>query len=223
MKEEVCKIKINKKLFYFPKSSAHDVKSLILENEYALNIELMDALKERGNITIIDIGAGIGTYSFLMATLLKKATIYAYEPMLDSFFYLNKNTKQFKNVKICPKAVISSDKKNMFKGKHNLECCSFFDLGEQKTDDVVEVKTIHPKDLIPNKAEILKIDTEGCEVDILKHINIDNFDIILLEYHSEKDRKTIDRILKNFVLFGAKTLMPQRGVLKYINKRVMKK
>ena len=81
-----------------------------------------------------------------------------------------------------------------------------------------KVKTIHPKK-IPTSATILKIDTEGCEVDILKNLNVDNYDLILLEYHSEEDRREIDKLLKNFMLLGCKTEILNRGLLKYINKK----
>ena len=67
--------------------------------------------------------------------------------------------------------------------------------------------------------DVLKVDTEGCEVQILESLGsrLDRIDYVLLEYHTEQDRRAIDQLLAKFHLFGAHTLIPGIGTVKYMH------
>ena len=95
---------------------------------------------------------------------------------------------------------------------------SFYDIGEQTTN-TVEVETKAP-DVLP-KAHIVKIDTEGSEVDILARMASLDFDAIMLEYHSEANRRKIDALLQDYVLAGGHIRHPNRGTLKFAHKRLI--
>ena len=45
------------------------------------------------------------------------------------------------------------------------------------------------------------------------------FDVVLLEYHSEANRRRIDRLLADYVLVGGQVRGPHRGVTKYVHRR----
>jgi hypothetical protein len=71
--------------------------------------------------------------------------------------------------------------------------------------------------------DILKIDTEGSEVPIINSLSLrlNDIGIVMLEYHSEIDRRKIDHLLMDFKLFGSSSSMIGIGTLKYINKRLV--
>jgi hypothetical protein len=67
---------------------------------------------------------------------------------------------------------------------------------------------------------LLKMDTEGCELEILRSITsrLNDLAIIFLEFHSESQRREIDRILEaTHTLFSGKITDPHRGTLGYIH------
>jgi hypothetical protein len=106
----------------------------------------------------------------------------------------------------------------LYLGRNNCGEASFYDIGEQTTD-TVEVETRAPS-VLP-KAQIVKIDTEGSEVDILARMASLDFDAIMLEYHSEANRRKIDALLQDYVLAGGHIRHPNRGTLKFAHKRLI--
>jgi hypothetical protein len=108
----------------------------------------------------------------------------------------------------------------MYRGLNNCGESSFFDLGEQ-TKDAVTVK-IEPPSVLP-RGQILKMDTEGCEIEILSGIKNIDFDVILLEYHSDRNRRMADELLRDYVLVGGEARTAHRGVLKYMHQRLVPK
>ena len=89
--------------------------------------------------------------------------------------------------------------------------------GEQATA-FVEVETRSPS-VLP-KAHIVKIDTAGSEVDILERLGSFDYDVILLEFHSEENRRKIDALLGDFFLVGGEVRHLHRGTLKYMHRNL---
>jgi methyltransferase FkbM-like protein len=104
-------------------------------------------------------------------------------------------------------------------GRNNCGEASFYDVGEQSTI-TVEVETRAPSAL--PKAHIVKIDTEGSEIDILSGMTSLDFDVIMLEYHSEANRRKADELLEDFLLVGGEIRSLHRGTLKYFHRRLVK-
>lgn len=48
-----------------------------------------------------------------------------------------------------------------------------------------------------------------------------DFDAIMLEYHSEANRRKIDALLQDYVLAGGHIRHPNRGTLKFAHKRLI--
>jgi hypothetical protein len=67
--------------------------------------------------------------------------------------------------------------------------------------------------LLPN-ANIVKIDTEGAEIEILENMVIKP-DVYLIEFHSAYNRRKIDNILHDYTLMSAEILRPNYGIVKY--------
>src|SRR5262249_3974511 len=75
-----------------------------------------------------------------------------------------------------------------------------------------------------DRVSLLKIDTEGAEVPILRDLAevLERTDAVQLEYHSEDDRLEIDKLLSDrFLLYAAQADHAHRGTLTYVAKEVV--
>lgn len=173
-------------------------------------------LKIDPNPIITDIGANIGLFTVWAINRWPDSIIYCYEPLKANFNLLKENVSSLDNINIYNCAV-NAPSSNIYLGKNNCGEASFYDLGEQiaETEKVDNISS----DELPN-CHILKIDTEGCEVDIItKYLNKhDAPKIIMFEYHRDHDRKILDDLLTllSYKLFGGKIHYFDRGTLKYI-------
>lgn len=173
---------------------------------------------------IVDIGANIGAASFYLKDSYPDAALYAFEPSKASFELLQRNLSDFNNVHLY----------NF--GLHELDATARLYLGKldgisdsvipglDVRDEFVEVELksaageLHRLDL--RDIDLLKIDTEGCEVPILRSMVkwLSTIKVIYLEYHSELDRQMIDLILhRSHVLYASRATNPHRGELTYIS------
>jgi hypothetical protein len=57
-------------------------------------------------------------------------------------------------------------------------------------------------------------------VDILERLGSFDYDVILLEYHSDANRRKIDALLGDFLLVGGEVRHLHRGTLKYMHRRL---
>ena len=68
--------------------------------------------------------------------------------------------------------------------------------------------------------DVLKIDTEGAEVDILEGMvdYLPKTKVVMAEYHKEEHRKKIEAYLEGFILYSAE-IQDLRGIgtVKYAN------
>lgn len=171
---------------------------------------------------ILDVGANIGCTVLLFQALYPNAEIFAFEPEREAFKYLTHNTSFLKNVHRCPFGLCDRDGvARLFKGKgtsttnsigrssHNTE--HYEDVPVRRLSSFLAEQQI-------SRVSLLKIDTEGMEVPILRDIEpyLDRVDGICLEYHSERDRLEIDRLLTDrFMLCHANASLVHRGTVAY--------
>jgi FkbM family methyltransferase len=195
----------------YPEGMAPHIQQ-VFNNEYAIpGYTKVDPV-------ILDIGANVGAFAIWAFTKWPEATIHCYEPNPSNFEYLKNNLESIHPTKkyiLHNVAVGDPEHNKLFLGKHNCGECSFFQLGEQ-TDSFIPVITISPKEL--PEANILKMDTEGSELNILEGLNVNLYDAITFEYHRESDRRDIDLQLIDFDLVHGFIRCKDRGVLSYIKK-----
>ena len=168
---------------------------------------------------ILDIGANVGSFAAWALERWPGCHVHCYEPLPDNFALLKKNLApvEGKSVSLYNFAVGNPELTRLHLGRNNCGEASFYGIGEQATA-FVEVET-KPPSVLP-KAHIVKIDTEGSEMDILERLGSFDHDVILLEYHSEANRRKIDALLGDFFLVGGEVRHLHRGTLKYMHRRL---
>jgi len=164
--------------------------------------------------TILDIGANVGAYTLRCSAKWPGAKIAAYEPVRETFNELLKNVGKLRQITAWDIAVRSHcGPDNIFIGDHSVTS-SFHQRGRQTQ----LTETVHCQDAmdIPG-AELVKIDTEGCEVEILERLDLERTRAVVVEYHSEADRLVISGSLatSGFKLLQAVPGSAVHGVLKF--------
>jgi FkbM family methyltransferase len=170
---------------------------------------------------ILDIGANIGSFAVWAIGRWPGCLIQCYEPLPANFELLEQNLANVEGATVTLHnfAIGNPARTRLFLGKNNCGEASFFDLGEQ-TAESVEVVAKSP-DVLP-RANILKVDAEGSEIEILGGIETIDFDAVLLEYHSDQNRREADALLRDYLLVGGEIRGLHRGVLKYLHRRLMR-
>lgn len=181
---------------------------------------------------IIDVGANEGHFILKVRALVKNAIIIAIEPNKEAFDILKKNIKE-NNIKKCfllREALSSKNGIQIFeKVKGVTQVGSLHIIGKkwfgnnriEKIKVKVTTLTSVLKKFDIKKVDILKIDSEGSELDILKGGNPILGDIkkIVVEFHSQHLRRAIiSYLVKN----GFELLFDEKDNYKdlyFINKR----
>jgi FkbM family methyltransferase len=180
-----------------------------------------DVPYEHGAPMILDIGANVGSFAAWALQRWPGAHVHCYEPLPDNFVFLKRNLGSLEGTSVSLNnfAVGDPKLKRLLLGLNNCGEASFYDVGEQSME-AVEVETRAPS-VLP-KAHIVKIDTEGSEVDILSRMTPLDFDVLMVEYHSEANRRKVEKLPGNFFLVGGEIRGVHRGTLKYFHERLVK-
>jgi FkbM family methyltransferase len=170
---------------------------------------------------IVDIGANVGGFAIWALSRWPGGFVHCYEPLPANFTLLAENIGQLSGsqVALYPFAIGDPARRRLFLGRNNAGEASLYELGEQSSE-WVEVETKAP-DVLP-RADILKIDAEGAEMDILSRMGTIDVDVLMLEYHSEANRRAVDALLVDYQLIGGAVYAPDRGILKYAHAKMMR-
>ena len=174
-------------------------------------------------LTVVDIGANVGLFTLYIRLLRAGTTIHCFEPVPDTVVLLKANLNDMSGIHVHPYGLSNITGRTAMHlhpyntGENSLKSTST-QSGQLIEIEVQDAEAAFRRIQLID-IDILKIDTEGCEVEILEslHFRLQRIGIILLEYHSEADRRKIDRLLGNFVLFEACVARPGLGLLKYAN------
>lgn len=161
--------------------------------------------------SILDIGANIGAFSRWSTYRWPGCTIQCYEPVKQNYNFLLENTKDNPNIE-CHNVAIGQiqERKMIYYGLQNCGECSFI-KGDQQRDYGEEVE-VYPASLLPY-ADIVKIDTEGYELEIITNLSFQP-DLFLLEYHSIQQRNAIIEYLNDYTLIEYSMMSKPAGLIK---------
>lgn len=135
--------------------------------------------------TVIDIGANIGTFS-IFALMNGAKKVYAFEPNIENFNTLVKNTKQFPNIIPINKAINSPGIKTCYTVLDDVLCqVKNDDSSEHNTECMSLEEAIN---ITGEETVAVKIDCEGSEYDIFLPTSdntLNRIKIIYSEFHND--------------------------------------
>lgn len=163
--------------------------------------------------TVLDVGANIGGFTAWYLERNPDAEVTAFEAHPDNCALFRFNTPHFRNVTL----------HNM--GVRGAGCAAEDTLtvgtnsGEHsfKFAGLLGVKVPCIAANLLGSHEFVKLDCEGCELEILESYDLSKTRAVALEYHSESDRAAITSLLTSagFTQLSHEPLAAGRGVLKF--------
>ena len=174
---------------------------------------------------ICDVGANIGATSVFFALNYPNSSIFSFEPTSINFNLLKKNIKEFSNINAYQFGVYNENKfQDIYIDRTSPGRNSIFQ-NWNKGNLIEQIQLINLSQFLEEKqlgsVDILKIDTEGCELPILLSLKkyIPKIKVIYLEYHSKKDRDDIVELLKKTHTLGREVLVG--GSRKKVNEKLI--
>jgi FkbM family methyltransferase len=142
--------------------------------------------------TVLDIGANIGAFALRAHREWPVAKVICYEPMPFNIEQLRQNTStDWCLVESCAVSATSGEK-DIYVG--DMFVTGGFTKGVRQTNQRIRVQCIAASSL--PSCDLLKIDTEGSEMEILQNVDLKNTKVIMLEHHSIGDAATIKQMLR---------------------------
>lgn len=143
--------------------------ALLLDRGYEMQTTKLFQDLVKPNMRVVDVGANIGYYTLLAAKLVgSKGKVWAFEPEDENFADLKANValNGYRNVGLFKKAV--SDKNGTFvlflskdSGGHSL-------VRYKYVDREMVVEAVRLDSVVKGKVDVLKTDTEGNEIAVLR-------------------------------------------------------
>lgn len=219
MQVETVNLKINGQTVQlsFDKASGFVVKEILVDKVYP-QVPFLSGVE-----TIVDIGANVGISCLYFHFLYPSARIHAFEPGAEALALLERNAKPFPMIAIHPFGLWTQDTEASL-NKSAFSCVEdSLGFGGCKVDGNETIRLHHAANALQEcgleRIDILKIDTEGCEVALLTQL-LGRWQprAVYLEYHSEADRRKLDGLLQDYLLFSSHARRPHRGELCYVLK-----
>ena len=202
-------------LFCCPESMRpHADKVLAGEYDLPARLELIEAPR-----AILDIGANVGSFTAWARAKWPAATVDAFEPWPENALCFEKNHSHDERVFFQPRAVTAAlGTLRIYKGRNNCGESSAYNLGQQLHDEYEDVQTVPAGRL--HGADFVKIDTEGCEVEILDRLDLSTTSVVAYEWHGLDRRDKCTAIMHylpsnhhgSFMLVRTDETGPARGV-----------
>ncbi|MGH9227183.1 MAG: FkbM family methyltransferase [Acidimicrobiales bacterium] len=150
---------------------------------------------------VFDVGANCGAASVHFARHHPAAQVHAFEPGWEARSYLERNVASLPNVCVHPFGLSSADREaRLYHGDDDLGKASLIprkvNLDESEPVELRAGGTWAAEQGI-QRIDILKVDVEGCEVEVLEGLGdlLPTVKLLFVEYDSRRARKALGRLL----------------------------
>ncbi len=173
---------------------------------------------------VMDIGANVGAASVYFSLVYPDATIFSFEPGSRAYRLLRANTEARPNVHAHNFGLFSSNLEvPLYRGTYDSGMSSIAKSeSTRETSDPITLRSVREwlEENSISTVDILKIDTEGCEVPLLEALKdlLPSVKVIYLEYHNDDDRKEFDRLLGDTHLLMYGHMLVHLGEVTYVAK-----
>jgi FkbM family methyltransferase len=177
---------------------------LILKETIYDDVYRLSDLEGEGPKLIIDVGAGIGSFSILAASKFPRATVLAFEPYPPTFALLQANVtrNEVPNLEIHPLAVGTQESYSLRRTTQSATASAWAGSGSNR-GEIVPVRGSSLDPFVPaGEVDLLKIDVEGGEIDVLESLATSlsrRVKRLAIEYHDhlvESSSSTVARMLR---------------------------
>jgi FkbM family methyltransferase len=175
-------------------------------------------------LTILDIGANVGSFTLWANMRWPSSTIHAYEPQPETFRLLEENVQGLSNVHCHNVAIYPADQATIpffsrwaGDGEAGIASIMASTFASISPEHLVDVKTLQPGAL--PQADVIKLDVEGSEYHILSGMNVTLASLILLEFQFSRIRNAIKLLLANDFVLEQEISEPWEDILQYADYR----
>jgi FkbM family methyltransferase len=151
-------------------------------------------------LSILDIGANVGSFALWADLRWPGSTINCYEPNPGTFAYLKRNTAGHTsitahNAALFPGARAREPFFSRFDGDGEAGLASYATdtFRTEIVKPAFEVDVLHPAHI--RSADIVKLDIEGGEADVLAHLDLSQTSLVLAEFQNRKNRTAMQSTL----------------------------
>lgn len=176
----------------FPEAM-RDAVTYVLSGEY-------ESGHDGSGLTILDIGANVGSFALWASMRWPGSTIHCYEPNPGTFEYLTRNTRGRADIHCTNAAIFPGGMKTarLFSrfagdGESALEAYVGDTFREGLERDTFEVAVVAPEAL--PRADIVKIDIEGGEAAVLAVLDLSGTSLVLGEFQNGRNRAEMQATL----------------------------
>lgn len=177
---------------------------------------------------VLDIGANVGATALLFRLQYPRCPLYAFEPAPSTFAYLAENVAALDHAQALNVGLFDRDAETrLYTGDvsiTNSMGVSALNGGDRYENVRVWRASRALDELGIDRITLIKMDTEGSEVPILRDLEdrLDRVSALFIEYHSERDRREIDAMLaERFMLYSASASRPHLGTVGYVAREIL--
>jgi len=198
------------------------VQEIFEQHEYGI----LAPRGREGPRRVLDVGANVGLFAVYTKLKYPDSIVHCYEPAPGTLPLCEANTAAFAGVTIHPYGLFNRDRTaTLHLHGHNTGRNSIHHLPGASGSTPITLRDAGAEwdRLGWDAADVLKIDTEGCEVEILESLGprLALVDYVLVEHHFDADRRRIDALLGDFELFGSRLYAVGTGTAKYVHSRLV--
>ena len=175
---------------------------------------------------VMDVGANCGSAGTFFSVHYPHARVLAFEPGRIPYRVLERNARRRANIESFNVGLFDKDDEvPLYSSATHTGSSSVFPrpdaTGRSEPVQLRSTRAMLDEQHI-SKIDVLKIDTEGCEVPILGALTrlLPEIQVVYLEFHSEEDRKVIDRLLGDTHLLAVARVLFGQGEMVYLSKAV---